>query len=301
MRTNPYLFTMASACISGCVGIFLRLLTAAGLTSMQVVALRATIGFMGYTVFLLLTNRSALRIEVKDIGFFLGTGIGHFILMNWGYFNAIESSSMSVAVVLMYLAPVLIVFASAFLYHEPVTANKLLALAVSLCGCALVTGLVPLNQQSVSLKTLLFGLVSAVGYAAYPLIGKTALLKYSASTVSFYTFLFATLIGLPTSGLLTELHLLLSWNAVIGALGIGGFCTIFSYILYNIGLPRVQPGKSSILGTIELFVATILGVMLFQETLTIYKVTGMLCICASVILLNVPTKKSSKKKTESLN
>ena len=61
----------------------------------------------------------------------------------------------------------------------------------------LVTGLLPLGQQSVNLPTILFGLGSGFGYALYSIFCKFALEKYSASTVTFYTFLFSAAFSLP--------------------------------------------------------------------------------------------------------
>lgn len=291
--SNPYLYTMSSACLSGIVGVFLNLLTAAGITSMQSVALRAVIAFIGYGIFLLFTDRSAFRINPRDWYYFLGIGVLHFLLMNLCYFNTIKASSMSVAVVLMYLAPTIIVFASALLFKEALTPAKLISLVITLAGCALVTGLIPLSEQSIPMKAILFGVGAALGYSAYPILGKVVLQKYSSGTVSFYMFLFASLFTVPVSGLLQNLNLLLDWRAILGALGLGVLCTIVSYILYNKGLRWADPGKVSILSTIELFVATLLGVCLYGDKLTVYKIMGMLCICAAVVLLNRPMKKSA--------
>lgn len=293
-NTNPYLFTMGSAAVSGTVGLFLNLLTSSGLNSMEVVSLRASVGLLGYAVFLLIADRASFRIQPKDLIFFVITGVGHMILMNWCYFKTIESSSMSVAVVLMYIAPVIIVFSSALIYKESVTAAKLCALVVTFTGCALVTGLIPLSAQPVSVKTFFYGIGAAIGYSVYPIAGKSVLQKYGPSTVSFYTFLFASLVSVPTSGLIPDFHLLFSWKAFLGVLGVGGFCTIFSYAIYNIGLRRADPGKASILATIELFVATLLGVIFFHDTLTIFKVIGMFAICGAVVLLNLPARENSK-------
>jgi drug/metabolite transporter (DMT)-like permease len=52
----------------------------------------------------------------------------------------------------------------------------------------------------------------------------------------------------------------------------------------------MEAGKASILATVEPLVATIVGVALFNETLTAVKVIGMAMIFVAIVLLNVNNK-----------
>ena len=58
---KAYLQIIAAASLWGCIGLFIKLLTAAGLTSMQGVAVRSLVGLIFYGLFLFLTDRPALR------------------------------------------------------------------------------------------------------------------------------------------------------------------------------------------------------------------------------------------------
>lgn len=116
---------------------------------------------------------------------------------------------------------------------------------LTFAGCVLVTGLFPLGQQRVSPSTILLGLGAGFGYALYSILGKFALAKYSPSTVTFYTFLFAAVFSLPLSGLHRHLALLLDWRAAIGGLGIGAVCCILPYLLYTSGLKYVEAGRAA--------------------------------------------------------
>ena len=177
MLGKAYLNIITAAALWGCIGVFLKLLTAAGFTSMEGVAIRALAACLIYGGFLALTNPGALRICPKDWYYFFGTGVCSLLFFNWCYFNAISRSSMSVAAVLLYTAPVFVTLMSALFFHEAITPLKLLALAVTFAGCALVTGLFPLGQEPVSLGTILFGLGSGFGYALYSIFSKFALKK----------------------------------------------------------------------------------------------------------------------------
>ena len=291
MQRKAYLFILLAASLWGCIGLFLKLLTAAGLTSMQSVAVRCSTAAALYFLWLLLTDRAALVILPRDCIYFVGTGILSLVFFNWCYFNAIQCSSMSVAAVLLYTAPVFVMLMSSVVFHETITPKKLLALTLTFLGCTLVTGLLPLGSTSISLQTILYGLGSGFGYALYTIFGKFALAKYSSATVSFYTFLFAALGSLPLSGLLQTPQILMGWRVIAGGLGIGIFCCILPYLFYTEGLRHAEAGKAAILATAEPFVAAVLGVLIFQEVLTPFKLLGMAAILSAIILLNTKSSK----------
>ena len=280
-----------AAALWGGIGVFLKLLTAAGLSSMEGVAVRSAVSAILYGLFLAVTDRKALLIHPRHWYYFFGTGVCSLVFFNWCYFTTISQSSMSVAAVLLYTSPVFVALLSALFLRERFTAQKASALLLTFAGCALVTGLFPLGQQHVSLITLLLGLGSGFGYALYSIFGKFALEKYTPSTVTFYTFLFAAVASVPISGLYRHLHLLISWKAAAGGLGIGLFCCILPYLLYTAGLQHVEAGKAAILATIEPFVAALLGILLFHEEITFFKLLGMAAIFGAVLLLNRPILK----------
>lgn len=283
---KAYLQIIVAAALWGCIGLFLKLLTAAGFTTMQGVALRSVVGVIFYGLFLFFTDRKALFIVPKDWYYFFGTGVCSLLFFNWCYFNAITRSSMSVAAVLLYTSPVFVTLMSALFFRERITPVKIAALAVTFAGCVLVTGLFPLGRETVSLPVILFGLGSGFGYALYSIFGKFVLKKYSPATVTFYTILFCALFSLPISGLHANLAALGDWRAWAGALGVGVLCCALPYHLYTAGLKDAEPGRAAILATLEPFVAAGLGILLFHEAITPWKLLGMAAILGAVVLLN---------------
>jgi len=290
MQKKAYLFIVSAAALWGCIGIFLKLLTAAGLSSMQSVAVRCTTAAILYFLWLLVKDPAALKIRPRDCIYFVGTGLCSLLFFNWCYFNTIQISSLSVAAVLLYTSPVFVMLMSAIFFHESITRQKVFALALTFLGCMLVTGLLPLGGASISPSAILFGLGSGFGYALYTIFGKFALAKYPSSTVTFYTFLFAALGSVPLSGLIAVPQLLLDWRVFVGSLCIGIFCCILPYLLYTEGLLYAEAGKAAILATIEPFVAAFIGIVFFHESLTPFKLLGMAAIFSAILLLNVKTK-----------
>lgn len=293
MQKKAYLYIILAGSLWGCIGAFLKLLTAAGLDSMQSVAVRCTMAAGLYALWLLCTDRKALKIRLRDCGYFVGTGLCSLLLFNWCYFNAIERSSMSVAAVLLYTSPIFVMLMSAVFFREPITPLKVAALCITFLGCMLVTGVLPLGGEGLSPSTILFGLGSGFGYALYSIFGKFALEKYASTTVSLYTSLFAALGALPLSGLFQTPQVLLDWRVLAGGLGLGVFCCILPYLFYTEGLRHAEAGKAAILATVEPFVAALIGIFAFHEEVTPFKLLGMAAILGAIVLLNVNLPKTS--------
>lgn len=284
---KEYVLIMAAAALWGCIGVFFRILTGAGLTPMQSVALRVILAAVIYTLYLLITDRQALKIRLKDIYYFIGTGIVSLVFFNWCYFSTIAASSMSVAAVLLYTAPIFVMMMSAVLFREKINGKKLLALFMTFSGCLLVTGLIAGGDERLSTAAIFTGLGSGIGYALYTIFGKYALRKYGAKTVTAYTFIVGAVGVAPISGIWKAGDVLLSRPVILGGIGISVVCCILPYILYTKGLERAEAGKAAIVATLEPVVAAILGISVFGDSVTAMKLAGMLLIVSAVIILNL--------------
>lgn len=294
MEKKAYLSIIAAACLWGGIGVFVKVLTAVGLTSLQGVAARNLVASAAFFLYLLITDPKALRIHPRHWYYFFGSGVCGLLFFNWCYFTVIAQSSMSVAAVLLYTSPVFVMILSTVLFQERITPVKLIALLITFVGCTLATGLLPLGETRLSGLTILTGLGAGFGYALYSVLSKVALRHYSASTVTFYTILFCALLAIPLSGLYQRVDLLPNPTFWAGSLGIGFLCCAIPSYLFTKGLVHAEAGKASILSTAELLVATLLGILLFHEEVTIYKLLGMAAIFAAILLLNRPSKKATK-------
>ncbi len=199
---GAYGFILVSAILWGSIGIFYRKLSSLGFAPMEIVQIRVTVAAAGMAVCFMATDRKKLRISIKDFPWFAGTGIGSLIFFNWCYFHAMEESSLAVAAVLLYTAPMFVFFLSVLFLGERVTKRKVSAILVVFSGSALASGLIgpgvlgasggggkagcPLSPAG-----LLYGLGAGFGYGLYSILGKALLKRYGPETVSIYTFIFA--------------------------------------------------------------------------------------------------------------
>ena len=93
----------------GTMGLFVRGLNADNLNAMKIVEIRVFFATLILGLFLLLYNKKLFVIRLKDIWCFIGTGICSLTFFNFCYFQTILTTSMSVAAILLYTAPVIVV------------------------------------------------------------------------------------------------------------------------------------------------------------------------------------------------
>ena len=285
MNTS-YLYIISGAALWGLIGLFVKMLAAQGFSSLQIVALRAVASALCITLVVLKAGTQALRIRLRDSWLFVGTGILSLVFFNYCYFSCIQLSSMAVAALLLYTAPIFVMLLSLVLFKERFTALKGLALICTFIGCAFVTGAFS-SDLTLSVSGIIFGLGSGIGYALYSIFGKYAVRRYSSLTITAYTFYFSVLGSVPLAGFNAATLAKIDGTTILGSLGLGTVCAVIPYLLYTKGLAKVEAGQASILATVEPFVAAAVGTLCFNEPMTFSKAVGMALIFCSIIILNL--------------
>ena len=273
----------------GSMGIFVRRLSAVwGFNSFQIVSIRVTLAAICFSVILLIRNPKEFRISLRDLPLFLGLGLASILFFTVCYFTAITKMSLSAAAVLLYTSPIWVMLMSLVFFREKMTRRKLIALLLAFGGCVLVSGF---SGGGVTPVGLLLGLGSGIGYGLYSILGTVALRRYSPYTVTAWTFLIAA-VG---SWFFCEPTDMLSRFASSPSLsGLCFFClatavitAVIPFLFYTLGLRSVEASRAAILATVEPMVATLFGVFLFSERLTLSSALGVALILGSVILLNL--------------
>lgn len=283
----------------GILGLFVRTLNAAGLEAMQIVELRACVTAAVLLAALLIARRDLLKIRIRDLWCFLGTGICSIVFFNACYFRTVHDTSLSVAAVLLYTAPVFVMVLSAILFHEKITGIKIMAIIMTVAGCVLVTG-VWRDAGGISGMNLLIGLGAGLGYALYSIFGRFALERgYSTVTVTFYTFLVAALFSM-----LLENPVMVFGTAFSGpglgavSISLGVLCTIAPFLSYTIALQYIENSRASVIASVEPVTATILGAVVYGEKLTVSGVLGIAVVIGALVLVNITDGKALSGKTQ---
>ncbi len=290
-KTLPTLFILLAAALWGCMGLFVRYFNSIGIEAMDIALLRVLTASVFLPIAIGLFQPAAFRVKPRHLWCFTGTGILSLSMFTFCYFKTIEMTDLSIAAVLLYTAPVMVVLMSAVLFKEKLTPVKGIACLLAFLGCVLVSDL---QGSSLPLLALLTGLLSGLGYALYSIFSRFAMNRgYRSLTIVVYTFWFSLLGILPFS------HPVATFEKIAAAGGIGWLMLIamglltaaLPYIFYTLGLEKTEAGKASVMASLEPVVATVAGMIAFHEFPDLWAGLGILFVLLGVVLLNVRFKK----------
>ena len=270
------------------MGIFVRRLGTYGFTPIQIVCIRVVLAALVFCVVQLAKDPKGFRISLRDIPLFLCLGLGSILFFTVCYFTAISMMTLSTAAILLYTSPIWIMLMSLLFFHEKLTAQKIIALVLAFGGCVLVSGI---SGGGLTIMGLLVGLGSGIGYGLYSILGTVALRRYTPYTVTTWTFIIAAigsiLISHPAD-LMAKISVAPSIPGLLGFSLLTALVTaVIPFLAYTLGLRSVEASKAGILATVEPMVATLIGIFVFSEPLTLMSGIGVLLILAAVVILNV--------------
>ncbi len=298
--TAPAFQIIAAGLCWGFIPVFYRMMSSSGLGRLQTITLRFSFAALGYILWLMYKDPGLLRLKrPAHILYFVGTGVISLAAFNFCYISCIKYAGVAVAALLLYTAPAFVLVMGLLLFKEQLTVRGVLALVMTVFGCAFVSGIIG-GGASISTEALLWGLGSGFGYALYSVFSKYALKHYKPETITAYTAVFASLSTLPFSEPEELACMLKEPKVLTGALGSAIICTVLAYLLYTSGLERTGAGKAAILSTVEPVTACVLGVLLLHEPITPDKLSGILLVLLAIAVLNIPDKhKRGEKGVES--
>lgn len=286
------LFVMLAGCLWGTTGLFIDWLNTAGLTSMQICELRAFITALLMLLVTVCVKPSLLRIRLRDIWIFLGSGVGSILFFNYCYFNAIQTSGMAVAATLLYTAPVFVMLLSLPLFGEKITGRKVIALTMTVAGCVLVSGVVT-SGGAFTKEGILYGVGAGFGYALYSIFTRFAIRRrYESMTITTYTFLIATIGG----AFLTDFGQIVAATVTGGAelwvllIGYAVVTTVAPYLLYTNGLRHIDNSRASVMAAVEPACATLLQIIILKTFPGPVALIGILLVLAAIVVLNTGRK-----------
>lgn len=284
---GAYILIGLGACLWGTLGPLAKDLFAMGLSPITIVFWRLFIAMLVIGTGLALYNARLLVISRHSILYFVLFGLISQGIYNMLYFTAIDLTNVSTAVTLLYTAPAFVTVLARFIFREPLTTLKILGVIVSLTGCVLVVGGLE-GKMTFTVAGVTAGLGAGLTYALYTLFSKGAVSEYNSWTVVFYSLAFGALFILPfadpgevfTYGTAPGLWFRLAGVALVGTVGACG--------LYIMGLSKgAESSRASIVATLELVVAVLLGCLVSGETLTGTRWLGTALVCISIFLVYI--------------
>ena len=271
---NPRLMLITSMTVFGTLGIFVRNIP---VSSGELALYRAILAALLIAVFLLVTKQKIPFANIKrEVPLLLASGVAMGI--NWILlFEAYKYTTVSVATLRYYFAPVIVTVVCPILFKERLTGKQIVCFVMSTLGLVLITGIGDIGGGSDFLG-ILFGLGAAVFYATVILLNKF-IKNVEGIHRTFLQFLSAIVILIPyvimTSGVTLGNLNGLGWaNLLI----VGLIHTGVTYCMYFSSLKELPGQKAAILSYIDPLVAVLISVTILGESMTVWQVIGGILI-----------------------
>lgn len=288
-------FLVLAGALWGCLSIFVSALSDYGFDSKEIGFIRISLCTLMLLVIILIRDRSLLRVQLRDMWMFVGTGIISVTLFSYCYFTTVINVEAGIAASLLYTSPVFVMLFSAVLFRERITAQKIAAIVLTVSGVALVSGM--LGSSALGALDLIIGIGAGLFYSLYSIFGVYALRKYSSLTVTFYTFLLGTIGFLFMTNPIAIIEKTASNPVVIPMeIGLALFNGLLPYLFYTIGLGHTDASVAGVLVAVEPLVGCLVGIFIFHESVNPAKLIGIALILSAIVLLNIRLSHKSTAK-----
>lgn len=208
----------------------------------------------------------------------LGIGYG---LAALGYYTASRTTSVSLAVILVYTFPAFVTILSIAFLGERTSLLKLLSLVLALAGVLLATGLRFHGESS----GVLWALFAAVSYGTSIIYG-THSTRHMLPLVSAAIVLLGCTLTFAVAALYWGAQLPSGGPAWLSTLGLALFGTILPVAAFLAGSPLIGASSAATLSTLEPVVTVTIAVLLIGESLSTGMLGGGLMVVVAAIILS---------------
>ena len=236
------------------------------------------------------------RVEVRDLPKIFAASVLGFFLAQISFLFAISQITPMDCSIVASLAPFYTMFIAAYTLKEPISAQKIGGVVLSLCGVVYLI-LNGVSSSSGVVETtpvgVLLMVVNSLCFALYLGIFKPLIGKYSVVTFMKWIFLFSTLMTLPfTSRELIEVEFASLPPSYIGQLAFLVVCATFvTYFLIPVGQRLLRPTLVSMYTYVQPIVATVVSIYVGLDRLTLSKVIAAIAVFAGVVIVSRSRKK----------
>jgi drug/metabolite transporter (DMT)-like permease len=283
-----------AAVLWGVNGGVSKTILATGLSSDRLAQLRSLGAAAGLVAVLAVTAPGRLRLTRRELPYLLAFGMGGLAFVQFFYFLAIHRLAIGIALLVEYLAPLLVALWARFVQHTAVRRRIWVALALALTGLGLIVDVFG-GGSALSTAGLVFALGGAFAYALYVLLAEHVIGGRDPVSLLAWGFLFASVfwavvapwwsfpghaLGVDASlgGKLAAHHLpvwlLALWMVVLG--------TIVPFFLLVSALRHVSATTAGIVAMLEPVVGALVGWIWLNEALGGVQLAGAAVVLAAI-------------------
>lgn len=290
-----YAMVTAAALLFAVNGTVSKVVLSSGIGSLELTQVRATGAFLGFALALAVLNRPSLRVRRRELAYLAVFGVAGVAMVQWLYFVSIHRLPIGIALLIEYLAPILIALWAWAVFHEPVRRRIWIALVLALLGLSLVVEV----WSGISLDGLgvAAALCAAVAYAVYVLMAERAVGRRDPASLLCFGFGFAALFWalvqpvwlFPAGRLDDDVSLLgrLSewslpvWLLMLFVVVVG---TMVTFLLVTAALRHISATRVAIIAMLEPVAAGLVAYAWLGESFGAVQLAGGGIVLAGIVL-----------------
>lgn len=289
-----YLYALLAALLFGANGSLTKVLTESGLNAAQLTVFRVASSAVIAGVVLLCVNRAAFKVTFRQFVVLSILGVAGVAMLQFTYATAIGLLPVGIALLLEYLAVLLVALVAFFVFREQVKPRLWVAIGCVLVGLAFVAQVWASELDPLG---VLFALLAAVMLTIYFVGGEREVGKASPMAVAFWTMSSATVFWLIFSGwwnldpalfgesvsltgnlgsVQLPFWVLLAWNMVLGS--------FLPFFLSLLALKYLSATAAGIVASSEVLFAFLVAWLWLGEGLLTLQLIGAAIVLAGIVL-----------------
>ena len=289
MEKKYLILPILAGIMFGSSGIFVRTLTQNGIDQTTLLFLRFSIAIIPILIAILLTDKGLFKIDLSDIPLFLVCS-ACIIGLNLCYNESMNTVPLSLAAVLLSLAPIYVLIFAYVIFLEKITSKKIICMILAIFGCFLMTGALEENLTSIPLFGIISGIAAGLFWAVYLMASKKSIESGKHTyTILIYSIIFISIALIPFTDF-AEISSFVSIDPILTVLFLilhSTFSFALPYVFSTLSLKHLDSGVSSILlSGAEPFAALIFGLALYSEVPSIMMFIGFIITVIAMMMLS---------------
>ena len=232
-----------------------------------------------------------IRLPRNDLIQCLILGMLGVAASNYFYYVAIQKTSVAIAIVLQYTAPVWVLLYVVLRGQQKLTVQKLAAVVTAIAGIALTIGIIG-GRSASPLRLDAWGVIAAMlasfSFAFYNLGGHRILARHDRWRVLTWTLASASLFWLlvnPPWKVMAAHYTYAQW-AFLFVFSL--ISVLASFSLYFLGLQYLEPTRAIIASCLEPVFSILLAAVLLGETVRSVQTLGIVLVLSAIVIVQLP-------------
>jgi drug/metabolite transporter (DMT)-like permease len=245
------------------------------------------------TIFLFPFVIKSLKIRKKDLLKIILAALFGITFNVSFFFLGLKLTFAVNAALIIATIPIFTVAAAQIFLKEKIGGRLILATLIAILGLLAIIGPPILNFGLTHLFGGIFLILASLFWVGYEILSKDLFKKYSAQTITFYSFLIGSLSFLPF--FLWELSsspwlLNLKFQGITGIIYGAIFSSTIAYLAWEYGLSKIKASEASFFFYLDPISGVLLSILLLGEKITPSCIFGGLLIILAVILAEAKRK-----------